>query len=267
MSDRNSNRKSSRKRKKAMRNLIIAIMVLVVLIAAVIVLIVSCGKKNNKPAQPEPESITEIQSETEPPAQAILNEKPVSLYTMDYDAMTCNKVTSISKEWSEYDDLEAFGAFATSEASFSFTSETQAHNDIWNSIPTEKTYKIGYELSFDVNGEHKIITILKPGDIEGNPDLYNGDYPEDDDYSGITGYMGAWVYDDMHQDGGFYMHVTQSEVTDETLLTSIKLRPTPQSHMIENMTLKAFSYSSPDEFDQAGHYAGNYAATVTINRN
>lgn len=261
-----SNRKSSRKRKKAIRNLVIAIIILVVLIAAVIVLIVSCGKKNNKPVQPETESVTEIESETTAPALSIPNEKPVSLYTMDYGSMTCNKVTSISKEWSEYEDLEAFGAFATSEASFSFSSETQAHNDIWNSTSTEKTYKIGYELSFDVNGEHKIITILKPGDIENNPDLYNGDYPDDGDYSSITGYMGAWVYDDMHQDGGFYIHVTQAEVTDETLLTSIKLRPTPQSHMIENLVLKGFSYSSPDEFDQSGHYAGNYASTVTITK-
>ena len=264
--NRNQNVRKQTARKKAMRNLILMIILLVVLIAVVIVLTISCGRKKEKPVDiVVPTEITEI--ETEPQTQeTILNEKPVSLYTMDYGTMTCNKVSSISKEWSEYEDLEAFGAFATNEESFDFSSETEAHNEIWNRTSTEKTYKIGYELSFDVNGEHKIITILKPGDIENNPDLYNGDYPEDEDYSGITGYMGAWVYDDMHQDGGFYIHITQAEVTEETLLTSIKLRPTPQSDQIENLELKGFSYSSEKEFDSNGHYIGSYGASVAIHK-
>ncbi len=270
ITNRNENRNQTAKqrnaRKRAIRNLILTIIILVILIVSVIVLMISCGKKKEKPVDiVVPTEITE--TETEPQTQeTILNEKPVSLYVMDYGSMTCNKVSSISKEWSEYEDLEAFGAFATQEDSFEFSTETEAHNEIWNRISTEKEYKIGYELSFDVNGEHKIFTILKPGDIENNPDLYNGDYPEDEDYSGITGYMGAWVYDDMHQDGGFYIHITQEEVTEETLLTSIKLRPTPQSDQIENLVLKGFSYSSEKEFDSNGHYIGSYGAIVAINK-
>ncbi len=261
-------KKAAEKRKKATRNLMITIGILVVLILVVILLAVSCGKKKVKPEEIViPTEITELPEDTTPETKPeVSNDKPVSLYTMDYETMTCNKVSSIQKEWSEYEDLESFGAFATSEESFGFDSETQAHNDIWNSISTDKEYKIGYELSFDVGGEHKIITILKPGDIENNPDLYNGDYPEDGDYSEITGYMGVWVYDDMHQDGGYYIHITQAEVTEETLLTSIKLRPTPQTEEIENLELKGFSYSSDDEFDSAGHYIGKYAATVKIDR-
>ncbi|MCQ2530397.1 MAG: hypothetical protein MJ086_03995 [Lachnospiraceae bacterium] len=264
--NRNQSARKKKARKKAMRNLILTIILLVVLIAVVIVLTISCGRKKEKPVDiVVPTEITETEPETQAP-KAILNEKPVSLYTMDYGDMTCNKVTGISREWSEYEDLESFGAFATSEEFFEFSSETEAHNEIWNSISTEAEYKIGYELSFDVNGESKVITILKPGDIENNPDLYNGDYPEDGDYSEITGYLGVWVYDDMHQDGGFYIHITQAEVTEETLLTSIKLRPTPQSGDVENLVLKAFSYSSPEEFDSDGHYIGNYASSVRIEK-
>lgn len=265
-------KRAAARKKRAMRNLIITIAILVVLIILIVVLIVSCGKKKEKPAETEvptetvtvPEETTTPEEETTIPQ--IKNEKPVALYTMDYGDMVCRKVTGISREWSEYEDLESFGAFATSEELFEFSSETEAHNEIWNSITTENTYKIGYELSFDVGGTHKVITILKPGDIENNPDLYNGDYPEDGDYSEITGYLGVWVYDDMHQDGGGYIHITQEEVTEETLLTSIKLRPTPQSEEIDNLILKAFSYSSQDEFDSNGHYCGNYASSVTIQK-
>lgn len=262
------------RRKRVMRNRLIAAGILVILIILVIVLLISCNKKNpgsepeSSPSQStEAESKAETASEPETEASVpdIPNAKPVNLYTMDYSTMTCNKVTSISKPWSVSEDLEAFGAFCSSEDSFEFTTETEAHNSTWNSVNTATSYKIGYELSFDVNGEHKVITILKPGDIETNPDLYNGDYPEDGNYDGITGYMGVWVYDDLNQDGSFYIHITQAEVTDETLLTSIKLRPTPQSNEISNLILRAYSYSSEEEFDKEGHYIGKYASQVTIN--
>lgn len=256
------------RRRRVIRNRLIAAGVLLLLIILIIVILVSCaGKKKSKP---EPESMpVQTTEEAEPTTEdisSIINEKPVNLYTMNYGDMTCYKVTTFSKEWSPYEDLEAFGAFVSTADSFEFNTETEAHDETWNSVQTSTAYKIGYELSFDVNGEHKVITILKPGDIETNPDLYNGDYPEDEDYSNITGYLGAWVYDDLHQDGGPYTHITQAEVNDDTLLTSIKLRPTPQSEEISNLVLRAFSYSSDKEFDANGHYIGNYAAQVTINK-
>lgn len=259
------------RRKRVMRNRIIAIAVLVVLIILVIVLLLSCNKK-------KPENIPETQttqtssseqepeSTTEKTAASIPNDKPVHLYIMDYNTMTCNRVSEFASAWTPSEDLESFGAFCSPDESFPFTTETDAHNETWNRVNTATKYKIGYELSFDVGGQHKIITILEPDDIETNPDLYMGDYPEDGDYDGITGYMGVWVYDDMHQDGSFYTHITQDEVNDDTLLTSIKLRPTPQSDEISNLVLKAFSYSSPEEFDSDGRYCGNYASQVTINK-
>lgn len=266
MSQRRETREQRRRR--VIRNRLIAAGVLLLLIIVIIVILVSCiGKKKT---EPEPESIppqttTEAETTTEE-SPSIINEKPVNLYTMNYDDMTCYRAITLSSDWSPYEDLEAFGAFVSTADSFPFTTETAAHDETWNSIQTSTDYKIGYELSFDVNGEHKVITILKPGDIETNPDLYNGDYPEDEDYSNITGYIGAWVYDDLHQDGGSYTHITQAEVNDDTLLTSIKLRPTPQSTEISNFVLRAFSYSSDKEFNADGHYIGNYAAQVQINK-
>lgn len=277
----------AQRRKRVIRNRMIAAAVLLALIVLIIVLIVSCGKKNKKKAESLPpqtvsaesgadgrassgEDSPEAEAETETkaadPVVNIPNEKPVHLYTMSYDDYIARRVTSIQKPWTVYDELETFAAICSTEESFPFQSETEVQNMTWNSVNTETPYKIGYELSFDVDGEHKVITILQPGDIENNPDLYNGDYPEGSDYSDIPGYMGVWVYDDLHQDGGFYTHITQEEVTDETLLTSIKFRPTPQSDQISNFVLRGFSYSSDKEFDAEGHYTGNYAATVTIGR-
>lgn len=258
------------RRKRVMRNRLILAVVLLCLIILVVVLIVACS--NKKKEEPAPESGPEIETQTpevptEPETkETIKNEKPVHIYVMNYADKVCERTNHISRNWTDEEDLESFGAYCSEENSFPFDTETQAHKDTWNRVKTDTEYKIGYELEFDVNGDHKVITIRKPGDIETNKDLYNGDYPEDGDYSGITGYMGVWVYDDLHQDGEFYIHITQAEVTDETLLTSIKLRPTPQSDAVENLKLRAFSYSSEDEFDADGHYIGQYADEVTIDR-
>ena len=285
------------RRKRVMRNRIAAVCVLVVLIIVIIILIVSCSSKNSKNSQGQvvetastqvadgadtandettstADETTAADGETtaeettataETTAAQGENQKPVYLFEMDYDNNTCTRVSKITRAWSVDEDLVTFGAFVSTEDSFDFVSEITVHQEDWNSIETEEKYKIGYELSFDVDGEHKVITILKPADIEDNEDLFMGDYPEDGDYSEITGYMGVWLYDDVHQEEGtFYIHITQDEVTSDTVLTSIKLRPTPQSEEISNLVLKAFSYTSDDEFDEDGHYAGNYASQVSI---
>ena len=84
---------------------------------------------------------------------------------MNYADMVCERTNHISRQWTDEEDLESFGAFFSDAESFPFTSETEAHRETWNSKETSATYKIGYELSFDADGEHKVFTILKPGDI------------------------------------------------------------------------------------------------------
>ena len=112
-----------------------------------------------------------------------------------------------------------------------------------------------------MGGEHKVITILKPDDISGNPDLFMGDAENDT----VTGYMGVWVYNDIGQ-SGTYVHLTQDDMGPDTLMTSIKLRPTPQSDQIDNLKLKVFSYSSNQEFDSEGHYIGTHGYEIPVNR-
>ncbi len=253
-----------KERKRVIRNRLIASAVLVALIIAVIVILISCNKKNKK-AETETTSLTETTTEETTTKAEIKNDKPVHAYGDDYENNRFYRMQLISKPWTDTEDLETIWAVHSHLETLDYESEIQLLRDLWYGNETPVPYKIGYELSFDVGGEHKIITILKPGDIENNPDLYSGDYPEDGDYSGIGGFMGAWLYNDIQQEeGAFYSHVTQEEFTDDTLLTSIKLRPTPRSVEISNLVLKVFSYSSDEEFDENGHYAGNYPSVVEI---
>lgn len=190
----------------------------------------------------------------------IANDKPVILYFMDYETNTAKKLSTYAGQWDDTNDLATFGAINTDQESISFTSEIEMHKQYWDAVNTSVNYKIGYEISFDVDGEHKVFTILSPADVEGNPDLFAGDVAS----GNVTGYLGVWLYDDYHQDGGWYSHVTAAEYTDTTLLTSIKVRLTPQYAKVSNLKIKGFSYSSDLEFDANRHYNGVYGYEVTI---
>ena len=237
--------------------------ILLALIIASVLIFAACGKDGEKPDEtPEEQTEETTPEETTAEPERIANDKPVKLYYMDYGSSTAVLVKHFDAEWSPDEDLAIFGVFNSDDPEIEFTSEKWAHIDLWDAVQTDVDYKIGYELSFDVDGEHKIITILEPRDVDKAPELFNGDWDTDE----ITGYMGVWIYDDVNQeDGAWYSHLLQEEVNEDTLMTSIKLRPTYDADKISNLKLKVFSYSSSKEFDAEGHYCGGYGYEIDIN--
>lgn len=225
-----------------------------------------CGKEKT-PETASAESTSETapaETQTETQAQKIANEKPVYIYYMDYGTSTARRVKTFETVWTDEEDIGIFAAVAVDSSGFAFEeeygSEIDMHKETWDSVDVPGDYKIGYQISFDADGEHKVYTILSPADVADEPDLFMGDvYSEE-----VTGYLGVWLYDDYHQDGGFYDHVDPDEYDDDTLLTSIKLRLTPDSDVVSNLVLEAFSYSSPLEFDSDGHYNNAYGSRVSI---
>ena len=208
------------------------------------------------------------EKETEPASVDLPNEKEMKLYTGGNGEMKL--VKTFESAWSIDEDIATFEAINSDEETINYADYYMLHGDYWNAVETDTEYKIGYELSFDVDGENKVITILEPKDIERNKNLYMGDYPADGDgkiiTDDITGYLGVWVYHDIGQEG-FYTHLTQDDMKDGVIMTSIKLRPTPDSDRISNLKLTVFSYSSKDEFNSSGRYIGTHGYTIAINNN
>ncbi len=238
--------------------------IIIALILASVLVLTACGKDEEKPdgTQEQQTEETTPEEETTTEAEKIANDKPVSIYYMNYGADVAEKITHYDAEWSPDADLAIFGVFNSDDSEIDCTSEKWAHKDLWDAVNTDIQYKIGYEISFDVDGEHRIITILEPKDVERAPELFMGDWDTEE----VTGYMGVWLYDDVNQeDGAWYSHVLPEEYNDDTLLTSIKLRPTYDADRISNFKLKAFSYSSSVEFDSEGHYCGGYGYEIDIN--
>ena len=111
-----------------------------------------------------------------------------------------------------------------------------------------ENYKIGYHINFKTNEIEVNKTILSPKDIESFFD-----------------YIQIYLYDDIHQEGTWYDHIKEEEVTEETLYTSIKLTgSTKINEIISPITITAFTYQSND-LDEEGNYKGkSYYITKII---
>lgn len=209
-------------------------------------------------ATEEPTQETKEEETTaEPTSVDLPNEKEVRFYIGGGGVM--DLVTSYSSVWTPDEDIAIFEAINSDEQTIYYDDYYMLHESYWNAVDTQTEYKIGYEIRFSVNGEEKVYTIRKPQDISGNPDLFMGDAAQDE----VTGYMGVWVYNDIGQTGT-YIHLTQADMADGVLMTSIKLRPTPQSDQISNFRLKVFSYSSEEEFNSSGQYIGTHGYEIPV---
>lgn len=261
----------------------VAFMIIVLVVLVVIIVILASRDKVIKTPEELGETVltekaTEIPTEAvaaapeqaaeqaaEPAMVDVPNEKEMRLYVDGGGYMQL--ISEYRSAWTPEADIAIFEAFNSAEPAIYYDSYYTVHEDVWNAVATDTAYKIGYEISFTVNGEEKVYTILGPQDISGNPELYMGDYPLDEYENlitdGITGYLGVWVYNDIGQTG-VYVHLTQEDMTEGTLLTSIKLRPTPQTSEISNLKLKVFSYSSQDEFNSAGRYIGTHGYEIPV---
>lgn len=261
----------SNKTKKA---LMVMIAVLIVLIILIIILAATDSKELTDEqmgdtiiaeaveaianGEDTPDTAADVIQPAKPEVVDLPNEKEVRLYVGSDGVM--NVISEFNSSWTPDADIAIFEAINSKEDTIYYDDYFSLHQSYWDSVVSPVTYKIGYELSFDLNGEHKVYTILSPADIENNPDLFMGDAVNDDVY----GHMGVWVYYDMHQ-SGTYFHLTSADMTDETLMTSIKLRPTPLSNEISNLKLTAFSYSSNEEIGADGHYIGTHGYKIAVN--
>lgn len=145
-------------------------------------------------------------------------------------------------------DIGSFEVFLTDEKVIDGTSFKNVWNKYYNNYEDIDNYKVGFNIKF----------ILDDGTS------YSGNFLEPDIYK-FSEYFYVYLYDDIHQkDGVFYSHL--ESMSDDTLLTSIKICAVDGINRVENIILSAFTYDSTDEFDSEGNYRGNSIYVIRIKR-
>ncbi|MDD6233870.1 MAG: hypothetical protein PUB17_01690 [Lachnospiraceae bacterium] len=198
------------------------------------------------------ESVTETESETAVSVEdrrknAAINENQpfMNLYKRNKETGVFDIKHSYSAPWIWYSDIGGFYSFATDEKSFPYDGFKSAFNNWWNSYPDAEVTKIGYEVKVTLKtGDELICTVKKPSDTQS-----------------IFTYVELYLYDDVHQpDGAWYSHLLDDQVTDDTLMTSIKVTTGEKIDEVQSIYLTVFTYENDNEFDkETGRYiGGNY---------
>ena len=208
----------------------------------------------------EPSVVTPLPTETPEPTQ-VPSPTPrpdygvtvMSLYKNYRDEGARKKVIdSYESVWVQGQDISSFEVIASDLETI--PTEGRYFQDLWrtywNAFENYEDCKIGYYVSFDLkSGENISKTILVPEDV-----------------TGYSNYIENYLYDDINQvPGQWYSHLLDSEVDEDTVISSIKFTAGQDIDQVgDTITLTAFVYYSDDDFDSDGNYIGNVSYTITI---
>ena len=160
------------------------------------------------------------------------------------------KTNEYKNNWKLNVDICSLEIFYTNEDQIPGTNFKNLWNNYYQNYTDINSYKIGYLIEFNTTNEGKIKKYIKS--------------PQDTD--SIYKYIQIYLYDDIHQNEGWYSHITENEYNNDSILTSIKLTgSTYIDEITSDISLTAFTYDN-DDFDENGEYRGISKQTVIIKR-
>ncbi len=193
--------------------------------------------------------------ESEGEKTTIKGVREIALFHLSDTSGVKEKITKYESAWVKGQDIVTIDAFATDDDSVPISVGTgnvfkETWLGYWQSFDGYEDCKVGYNVSFKLkNGEEINQTILKPSDVFS-----------------YRPYMENYLYDDLaNANSGWYSHLLDEEVTDDTVMDCVKFTAGEQYEEIDgNVTLTVFVYNSDKDFDSKGNYIGDVSYSVEI---
>ena len=213
----------------------------------IIFLLFMVGCSNNKISNVENINYIDEVENILPEEPIYVDENPVIVGLYQNGKLIHSVNTSIN----DGKDIAILDIYFTNEENVGSTNTKRNFNKFASNYEDVSKYKIGFIVSFSV-GDELIMEM-----ITGPKDMY-----------ALSPYIYNYLYDDVHQpDGSWYSHVTEDEVNDQTIYSSIKLYAASETSKITSpITLMVFTYDTEDDFDDMGMYRGNSKYTITIEK-
>ena len=215
-----------------------------IIIAIIIVLIITTGcTKQKKEEKKTKEKI--IEKVEEIPKYEDLNNTPIAFYSIKGNNL--QKLYSINKELVIEEDIGLFQIFPSQEEQIPITNFAEDYYNQWQ-VYNQNNLKVGFNIKFKVNDQNISYNILSPNNTM-------------DKWEHLLTYL----YDDYaNRNKSFYSHIENTEYTDNTLFTAIKLQSSYScSEISSNIYLTVFTYDTEDDFEN-NEYRGNSKYTITI---
>lgn len=256
-------KRRQKRRKKILHIVEGVLLLLVIAIAAVMLVRADRGGALRPAGTPEPtlEAASAFESTSEPTSEPTIEptptpeptatpeplpEIPVGLYAPDGDGVR-HLLSVYQSKWTRGEDIDCFEVLVSQEATHS-----GKYYDIckacWGTLPDPYAMRIGYELRYTLDdGSEVSMTIRSPRDVQGE------------------NYVEVYLYDDVHN-SGFYTHLNEAKMKDDTLMTSIKLTCGDDIARVETIYLGAFLYDRESLFDSEGRYTGPWKSEIEVRR-
>lgn len=214
-----------------------------------------CGCENNDNKNITINTVSEVKEEEKEVIEEIpkyVDDNPikVNLYVEnDNDAKLYKVIDEYKTTWVKKKDIVVFASIYSEEN----THEGFYFQDIWYNAAEKyenfKNYKTAWQVSFDLADGTSINQIIyKPSDVE-----YFYDYLEIYLYDSANAKKDTW-----------YSHLLDSELNDNTVLTSMKLTAgSLYEDIVSPIHVMVFTYDS-DDFDESGNYIGNSFSKVDV---
>lgn len=146
-------------------------------------------------------------------------------------------------------DIDCFEILATQADLAEGSSFRSIWNTAWDAHEGTESAKIGFHITIPLSGGAMFSkTLLKPSDS-----------------ASFFDYLEIYMYDDVHVTPGvWYTHLEDKDMTEQTVITSIKLTSGSKIKEVGDITLTAFIYNGDDCFDADGNYIGLVSETIVI---
>ena len=214
-----------------------------ILLVFLLLFMVGCQKEDKEEIKRIEKLINDPEPTIEPTPTPYVDTNPIKVGIYKNRKL----LKEFNKKFTNQTDIAIFNIVFTNDETLPNKSFKTLWKEYFNKYENINDYKIGFEISLEINGEKKENIMLNPANQHK-----------------LTPYLYAYLYDDIHN-SGYYSHVTMDDVKDNTIYSSIKLYLHKQTNEITSpITLTVFTYKDDSDFLD-GHYRGNSKYTITIN--
>lgn len=160
----------------------------------------------------------------------------------------------LDRRWVKGVDICDLYIFASNKSTLSGGNYNKLFESCWNSFSNAGAYKLGYHVKFMLKtGEVVDLWIRSPKDAPKDPKKYFYQFVE------------VYMYDSLKpKNGPKRMHLVESAMKPDTLITSIKLTSGSRIVDVADITLGVFAYHSDSDFDASGKYIGRVLYEIPV---
>lgn len=213
-----------------------------IIIFLIIMTITGCNKNSTEKKEKIIED-NEIEKIVEPVVEKTIPTS-LGLYNLNNGIRTI--VTEYECNFPQYQDLVSLEVYFTKDNTLASNTQKILWNQYYEAYKDIPNLKIGYQIKFTTDEGEVNKTITNLEDVES-----------------ISDYIQIYLYDDIHQESGWYSHVTKEDMKEETIFTSIKLTGSTKIDNVSSpVTLTVFSYQK----DEKVYFDENNSYQITIKR-